>query len=118
MARFLVHWLIVAVALWVTAYILPGVHVESTSALAVGALVLGFVNAVLRPLLILLTLPITVVTLGLFLFVINALTLSLAAAIVPGFRVDGFWWALLGALLVSLASSFLAAAAGGGRRAR
>lgn len=112
MARFLVHWLIVAVALWLTAYILPGVHVDSMAALAVAAFVLGFINAVVRPVMILLTLPITIFTLGLFLFVINGLVLWLAAAIVPGFAVDGFWWAVLGALLVSVVSSFLAGAAG------
>lgn len=110
MGRFLLQWLLVAVALWVTAFILPGVHVTSTPALIVAALVLGFVNAVVRPLLLLLTLPITVLTLGLFLFVVNGLAFLLAAWLVPGFSVDGFWWGVLGALVVSVVSSFLTAA--------
>jgi putative membrane protein len=107
MARFLLQWLVVAVALFVTAYILPGVSVTSWTALAIAALVLGFVNAVVRPVLTLLTLPITVVTLGLFYLVVNGLAFALAAWVVPGFTVSGFGWAVLGALLVSLFSGFI-----------
>jgi putative membrane protein len=107
MARFLLQWLVVAVALFVTAYILPGVSVTSWAALAIAALVLGFVNAVVRPVLTLLTLPITVVTLGLFYLVVNGLAFALAAWVVPGFTVSGFGWAVLGALLVSLFSGFI-----------
>lgn len=113
MRAFLVHWLIIAAALWVTAYILPGVAVESTRALAVGAIVLGLVNALIRPILTILTLPITILTLGLFYLVVNGLTFLLAAKIVPGFHVSGFWWAVLGALLVSVISSFIGSFAGG-----
>jgi len=106
--RFLVHWLVIAVALWVTAYILPGVNVSSWTALGVAAVVLGFVNAIVRPILVILTLPVTVLTLGLFYFFVNGFTFFLASKVVPGFSVTSFWWAMLGALVVSLLSSFMA----------
>jgi putative membrane protein len=105
--RFVIHWLVIALALWVTAYILPGVTVESWMALGVAAVVLGFVNAIVRPLLVILTLPVTVLTLGLFYFVVNGFTFFLVAKIVPGFAVASFWWAMLGALMVSLLSWFV-----------
>ena len=112
MKRFLIHWLVIALALWVTAYILPGVDVDSTQALAIAAIVLGLVNAMVRPLLTILTLPITILTLGLFYLVVNGLTFLLASKLVPGFHVAGFWWAVLGALLVSILSSFVGGFAG------
>jgi putative membrane protein len=101
---FLTHWLITALALAVAAYILPGIHVASWMALAVAALVLGFVNAIVRPVLVLITLPITILTLGLFYLVVNGIAFGLTAAIVPGFDIDSFGWAILGALVVGLAS--------------
>lgn len=101
---FLVQWLVVAIALWVTAYIVPGVSFSSTTALAVAALVLGLVNALVRPILTILTLPLTVLTLGLFYLVVNGLAFAIAAAVTPGFNVAGFGSAILGALLVSLVS--------------
>jgi putative membrane protein len=104
MVSFLVHWLVVAIGLWVATYLVPGVSVTSGSALAVGALVLGFVNAVVRPLLTFLTLPLTLLTLGLFYLVVNAAAFGLAAALVPGFSVASFWAALFGALVVSIVS--------------
>jgi putative membrane protein len=107
MGLFLVHWLVVALGLAAAAYIVPGVSVESGMALAFGALVLGFVNAVVRPILALLTLPLTIVTLGLFYFVVNAAAFALAAAVVPGFTVASFWGATFGALVVSLVSWFV-----------
>lgn len=113
MTAFLLHWAVTAAALGVTAYILPGVHVASWTALGVGALVLGLVNAIVRPILVLLTLPITVLTLGLFYLVVNGLAFGLAAAIVPGFSIDSALWAVLGALLVSLASGLFGAIAKG-----
>jgi putative membrane protein len=116
MMLFLTHWAVMAVALGVTAWIVPGVHVASWPALAVGALVLGFINAVIRPMLVVLTLPITVLTLGLFYLVINGLAFGLAAAIVPGFSVDSVWWAMLGALVASLVSWFVGSLAGAGRQ--
>ena len=112
MKRFLIHWLVVALALWVTAYILPGVHIDSTQALAIAAVVLGLVNALIRPILTILTLPITILTLGLFYLLVNGLTFLLASKMVPGFYVDGYWWAVLGALGVSIVSSFVGMFAG------
>lgn len=106
MTRFIAHWFVVGVALGVTAWLLPGVHVDSAVALIVGSLVLGFVNALVRPFLTLLTLPLTVLTLGLFYLVVNAAAFALAAWIVPGFTVDTLGAAMLGALLVSLVSWF------------
>lgn len=112
MKRFLIHWLVIALALWVTAYILPGVNVDSTQSLAIAAIVLGLVNALIRPVLTILTLPITVVTLGLFYLVVNGLTFLLASKLVSGFHVAGFWWAIAGALMVSILSSFIGGFAG------
>ncbi|MGE0042181.1 MAG: phage holin family protein [Vicinamibacterales bacterium] len=109
MAPFLVHWIVLALALWVTSYLVPGVQVSSWAALAIGALVLGFVNAVVKPVLVILTLPITVVTLGLFYLVVNGLAFGLAAAVVPGFSVTSFGAAILGALVMSLVSWFVGA---------
>jgi putative membrane protein len=111
MPRFLVNWLLVSLALAVTAWILPGVHIDTVASLLVAAIVLGFLNAVLKPLLVLLTLPITIVTLGIFYFILNALLFALGATLVPGFEVDGFGWAFLGALLMSILSTFLGAGA-------
>ena len=104
---FLAHWLTTAVALGVTAWILPGVRVDSLVVLAIAALVLGFVNAIVRPLLVLLTLPFTVLTLGLFYFVVNGIAFGLAAALVPGFSVASFLSAVLGAFVVGLVSWFI-----------
>lgn len=104
---FLLHWLIAAVAVIISAYLLPGVTVEGFFAALVAALVLGLVNAFLRPVLLILTLPITIFTLGLFYLVINALLIMLTDAIVPGFDVRSFWWALLFGLVLSVINSVL-----------
>src|SRR5476649_2039292 len=105
--RFLARLVLNGIAIIVAAWMLPGLHVSGPfAALAAGA-ILGFVNALVRPVLFLLTLPLTLITLGLFIFVLNALCLGLTAALVPGFSIDGFWWALLGALLVSVVSWIL-----------
>ena len=112
MARFLVQWILTGVALGAAAWILPGVHLRSWAALAVAALVLGFVNAIIRPVLVILTLPITILTLGLFYLVVNGLAFALAAWIVPGFDVDSLLWAMLGALVVGLVSWFVSVVGG------
>ena len=103
----LLVWILNAVALLVVAYILPGIAVASFWSAMWAALVLGLINMLVKPLFVLLTLPITIVTVGLFLFVINALMFWLAGSLFKGFRVNGFWWAVGGALLYSLISSFL-----------
>ncbi len=112
MGRFFVHWILTGLALWIAAWILPGVQVRSFTALAIGAVVLGFVNAVIRPILFVLTLPITILTLGIFYLVVNGLAFALAAWLVPGFEVASFWWAVAGALCVGAVSWFVAAVAG------
>ena len=107
MRRFLSHWIRVTLALAVTVWLLPGVEVDSVPALLVGGLVLGLINATVRPVLVILTLPLTVVTLGLFYLVINGLAFWLAAELVPGFSVRSPGWAILGAIAVSLLSWFM-----------
>ena len=101
---FLVHWAITGLSLWIASYLFRGLKFDSTGALVVSALLLGFANAVVKPLLIVLTLPLTLVTFGLFLLVINALMILLVAALVKGFRVSGFWTALFASIFISLLS--------------
>jgi putative membrane protein len=103
----LLVWILNAVSLLVVAYILPGIVVASFWSAMWAALVLGLINMLVKPLFVLLTLPITIVTIGLFLFVINALMFWLAGSILSGFKVTGFWWAVGGAFLYSLISGFL-----------
>lgn len=99
--------IISAVVAFALSYVLSGVHLQSFVTALVLAIVLGLLNLIVKPILIILTLPITLFTFGLFLFVINALIILLAAKFVSGFRVDGFWWALLFSLLLSVLTSFL-----------
>ncbi len=100
--KLILRWLLLAAALLMVARWCPGVAVRSFGVAMVAALVLGLLNAVLRPVLIILTLPVTVLSLGLFVFVINALLFEMAGSILKGFEVDGFGAALLGSLLYSL----------------
>jgi putative membrane protein len=102
MMMLLARWVVNAAALLLVAYLYPGVHVESFFAALIAALVLGLVNAVIRPILVVLTFPVTLLTLGLFLFVINALLFWLVANVVQGFAVSGFFAALIGSILYSL----------------
>lgn len=103
----IVNWLLSALVIISAAYVLPGVHVADFFTALVIALILGVINATLKPLLILLTLPITVLTLGLFTLVISALLIMLTALIVPGFSVDNFWWALIFGLALSIINGVL-----------
>ena len=103
----LLVWILNAVALLVVAYVLPGIVVASFGSAMLAALVLGLINSLVKPFLILLTLPITIITLGLFLIVLNALMFWFAGSILKGFQVNGFWWAAGGAILYSLISGFL-----------
>lgn len=105
--KIILNWFLSAVAIAITAYLLPGVTITGVVAVLVLAIVLGAINAILRPILILLTLPLNILTLGLFTFVINALLVLLAAAIVPGVAIGSFWWALLFALVLSIVSWFI-----------
>lgn len=104
---FLIHWLIRAIAIVITAYLLPGVRLSGFLAALVTAVVLGLINTFIRPLLLLLTLPLNILTLGLFTLVINALLVMLTSALVPGFFVAGFGWALLFGLVLSIVNYFL-----------
>lgn len=101
MGRFLLRWVLLAAALWLVAYLYPGVVLSGFGAALVAAAVLGLFNTVLRPVLLWLTLPVTLLTLGLFLFVINAALFWLAARLLDGFAVSDFWAALIGSLIYS-----------------
>jgi putative membrane protein len=102
MVKILVRWLLLAAALLFVAYVLPGVTVATFGSAMIAAFVLGLLNTLLRPLLVILTLPVTLLTLGLFLFVINALMFYFAAHLMSGLSVTGFGAALLGSLLYSV----------------
>ncbi len=102
-----IHWAISTIAVIITAYLLPGVVVSSIFAALLVAIILGLLNTFIRPLLILLSLPINILTLGLFTFVINAIIILLASGITPGFHVANFWWALLFSIVLSIANAVL-----------
>ncbi len=103
--RLILLWILNALALLAVAYLLPGIHVDGFIGALLAALVLGLINALVRPLLILLTLPITVLTLGLFVLVINGLLFWFVGSVLQGFEVSGFWVGVMGALLYSILSS-------------
>lgn len=107
LSEFLAHWAITAFALWVASGIFRGIHFSNNQSLIISALLLGFANAIVRPVLIVLTLPLTLITFGFFLLVINALVIMLVAAIVPGFRVSGFWTAFFASIFIALFSFFI-----------
>jgi putative membrane protein len=100
----IVRWLVLTVAVWVAAQVMPGIRYDGVVSLAVAALALGILNSFVRPVLRLLSLPFIILSLGLFLLVINALLLRAVGWLVPGFHVDGFWPAVGGSLIVSLVS--------------
>ena len=105
--KFILRLLLSALAVVLLANILPGVHVATFWIAVLVALVLSLLNFLVKPLLVILTLPVTIVTFGLFLLVINAIIILMAGGLVSGFSVDGFWWALLFSLLLSLVQSIL-----------
>jgi putative membrane protein len=104
MNGFLIRAAVVAVGLWLASQIVPGVHILSPGSLIAAALLLGIVNAFVRPILVILTFPITLLTLGLFLLIINGLMIELVSYLLPGFVVDGLWPAILTSIIVSLTS--------------
>ena len=110
--RLLLIWMLNAVALLLVPYVIPGVHIESFFSALIAVLILGFVNTVIRPIFALLTLPVTLLTLGLFLFVINALMFWFVGDILNGFRVDSFFAALFGSVVYSVASWALSSLVG------
>jgi putative membrane protein len=101
------RWLILTVAIIVTSYLSGGIHVSGFFSAFFAAAILGILNAFFRPLLLLLTLPLNILTLGLFTFVINAILLMMASGVIRGFEVHGFWSAVFGSLLISIISWFL-----------
>lgn len=105
--RLLINWLISAIAVFITSYILSGVHIDSFATAFIVALVLGIVNAIVRPVLFILTLPVTIVTFGLFSLVLNVLMILLTDSLITGFRIDGILWAILFGLVLSIVSSIL-----------
>lgn len=100
----LIRWLLNTIALLIVASVVPGFHYRDLWSLAVAALVLGLLNAIVRPILVVLTFPLTLMTLGLFLLVLNAIMLEITDWLVPGFAIDGFGWALVGAIVLALVS--------------
>ena len=105
--KILINLVLSAVAVFIASYILPGVHVASFTSALIAAVVLGIINAVIKPILLILTLPINILTLGLFTFVLNAVLIMVTAAIVPGFSVDGFIWALILSVVLTIINSVL-----------
>lgn len=105
--KLLINLLIGGLAVFVTAYILPGVKVDSFVTAIIVSVILGIVNAILKPILVILTLPINILSLGLFTFVINAILILLVSSLVPGFFVANFLWALIFSLVLSIVSGFL-----------
>jgi putative membrane protein len=105
--NFIIRILVTALVAYGLTYILSGIHIDKFTTALILALVLAVLNAIVKPILVILTLPITILTLGLFLFVINALIIMLGSRLVDGFKVDGFWWALLFSILLSVVSSIL-----------
>jgi putative membrane protein len=102
--QLVISFLLNALALWIVTLIYSGVHADSTTAVLIAALVFGVVNALVRPLMLLFSLPFIVLTLGLFIFVVNGLTFWLTGALVPGFHVDGLWAGIVGSVLLGLVS--------------
>ncbi len=103
----LIKLLVNGLAVLITSYLLPGVTISGMLGAVIVAAVLALLDAILKPIMIVLTLPVTVLSLGLFLLVINALVILLASRLVPGFTVDGFWWALLFSVILAIVSSLL-----------
>lgn len=109
MAAFLIRWLITAVAVVVASALLSGISYDSLTVLLGASLLLGILNALIRPILLILSLPFILVTMGIFIFVVNALLLLLVSKMIPGFQVDGFWSAFFGSIIISIVSWLLSA---------
>lgn len=105
MNNFIIRLLLSAIAVFICATVLPGAHVDSFLMAIVVAGILAVLNVLIKPILVILTIPITIVTLGLFLFVVNTILVLLTAWLVPGFSLDGFWWALIFSILLSIINS-------------
>jgi putative membrane protein len=102
MTDFFIHWAIMSLSLWIASELFSGIKFSNKSSLLISALMLGFVNAVVRPILFFLTLPFTILTLGFFVFVLNALMIMLVAKLVNGFKLSGFWTAFFASIFISI----------------
>lgn len=111
---FLLHWAITSLSLWVASYVFAGIRFADVPSLVISALLLGFANAIVRPLLVILTLPLTFVTLGFFLLVINALMMLLVSALVRGFTISGFWTAFFASIFIAVLSFLIEVFLNGG----
>ena len=107
MPQFLLTWLVAAVSLVITANVVPGFNVDTITAAAIAAVIMGLINAIVRPILVLMTLPLTILSLGLFLLIVNAISIGLVAFLTPGFAIAGFFPAVIGSLVLSFVSSLL-----------
>src|SRR5690242_13656663 len=107
MMAFLAHWGVTSLSLWVASLMFHGISFSSKKSLLISALLLGLVNAVVKPVIIILTIPLTLITFGFFLLVINALMMMLVSALVPGFRISGFWTAFFASIIVTVVSLFI-----------
>jgi putative membrane protein len=116
MKGFFFRLVITGLGLWVAETIVPGVQIDGWGTLVVAALLLGIVNAVIRPIILILTLPLTVLTLGLFILVVNGISVALVAWLMPGFTLSGLWAAILASIVVGLTSWFASAFVGGSAR--
>jgi putative membrane protein len=116
--RLLIKWLLSAISLMIVAYCIPGFEVRGFTAALIAAAVIGFINATLGSIVKVLTFPLTLLTFGLFLIVVNAVMLKIAAVFVPGFKVHGWFAAIIGSILLSIVSSFLHWLVGNGRKKR
>jgi putative membrane protein len=114
--RHLINWILSALAVWVVSQFVPGFHVHGAAAALIAALVIGFINATLGLIIKVLTFPLTILTLGIFWFVINALMLELASWFVPGFHIDSFGAAFIGGIILSLVNMIFRWLAGTNRR--
>src|SRR6185312_10815938 len=104
---FLAHWGVTSLSLWIASLMFHGISFSSKKSLFISALLLGLVNAVVKPVIIILTIPLTLITFGFFLLVINALMMMLVSALVPGFRISGFWTAFFASIIVTVVSLFI-----------
>ena len=107
--RFLLHWAITSASLWIASRVFAGFRFADASSLIIAALVLGFANTVVRPVLVVLTFPLTIFTLGFFLLVVNAVVLLLVSTLVPGFVISGFWTAFFASIFIAVTNFFIQA---------
>ena len=105
--QIIISWIVSAMVIFSIAYVLPGVHVANFTSALVVALILGIINAFVKPVLLIVTLPINILTLGFFTFILNAILILLVSQIVPGFVVDGFLWAFIFGIILSVANTFV-----------